>query len=68
MWETDVILVGSGFGGMSCAALLAHYNFDVIVCESHSIPGGAAHSFERQGFKFDSGLSLTFWSIILCLA
>ena len=28
------------------------------VCESHSIAGGAAHGFERQGFKFDSGPSL----------
>lgn len=30
----------------------------VAVQESHSIPGGAAHSFERQGFHFDSGPSL----------
>ncbi len=58
MSQTDVIVIGSGIGGLSCAALLAHYGFDVIVCESHSIPGGAAHSFERQGFKFDSGPSL----------
>ncbi|MCL2926983.1 MAG: NAD(P)/FAD-dependent oxidoreductase [Trichodesmium sp. St19_bin2] len=58
MSQTDVIVIGSGIGGLSCAALLAHYGFDVIVCESHSIAGGAAHSFERQGFKFDSGPSL----------
>lgn len=56
--QTDVIVIGSGIGGLSCAALLAHYGFDVTVCESHSIPGGAAHSFERNGFKFDSGPSL----------
>ena len=56
--ETDVVVIGSGIGGLSCAALLARYGFDVTVCESHSIPGGAAHSFERNGFKFDSGPSL----------
>ncbi|WP_017316354.1 phytoene desaturase family protein [Mastigocladopsis repens] len=56
--ETDVIIIGSGIGGLSCAALLARYGFDVTVCESHSIPGGAAHAFERNGFKFDSGPSL----------
>ena len=28
------------------------------VCETHSIAGGAAHGFERQGFKFDSSPSL----------
>ena len=56
--NTEVVVIGSGIGGLSCAALLARYGFDVIVCESHSIPGGAAHAFERQGFIFDSGPSL----------
>ncbi len=56
--NTDIIVIGSGIGGLSCAALLAKYGFRVTVCESHSIPGGAAHSFERNGFKFDSGPSL----------
>ncbi|MEM9275001.1 MAG: NAD(P)/FAD-dependent oxidoreductase [Cyanobacteria bacterium P01_F01_bin.143] len=56
--STEVIVIGSGIGGLCCAALLAKYGFDVTVCESHSIAGGAAHSFERQGYKFDSGPSL----------
>ncbi|NJM72678.1 MAG: hypothetical protein HC862_22445 [Scytonema sp. RU_4_4] len=29
----------------------------MIVCESHTIPGGAAHTFRRRGFEFDSGPS-----------
>jgi phytoene dehydrogenase-like protein len=56
--DIDIIIIGSGIGGLSCAALLARYGFRVTVCESHAIPGGAAHSFERNGFKFDSGPSL----------
>lgn len=56
--QTDVIIIGSGIGGLCCAALLAKYGLKVTVCESHSIAGGAAHSFERRGFKFDSGPSL----------
>ena len=56
--ETEVVVIGSGIGGLSCASLLARYGFQVTVCESHSIPGGAAHGFEYQGFKFDSGPSL----------
>ena len=56
--DTEVIVIGSGIGGLSCAALLARYGFRVIVCESYSCPGGAAHAFERQGFTFDSGPSL----------
>jgi phytoene dehydrogenase-like protein len=55
---TDVIIIGSGIGGLSCAALLARYGDQVIVCESHTIPGGAAHGFEYQGYCFDSGPSL----------
>lgn len=56
--QTDVVIVGSGIGGLCCGAMLARYGFGVIVCESHAIPGGAAHSFQRQGFTFDSGPSL----------
>lgn len=55
---TDVVIIGSGIGGLSCAALLARYGYRVVVCESHGIPGGAAHAFERNGFVFDSGPSL----------
>ncbi|MGF1541874.1 MAG: phytoene desaturase family protein [Pleurocapsa sp.] len=55
---TDVVIIGSGVGGLCCAAMLAKYGFQTIVCESHSLPGGAAHSFEKKGYKFDSGPSL----------
>ncbi|WP_416670724.1 phytoene desaturase family protein [Egbenema bharatensis] len=58
MATTDVVIIGSGIGGLSCAALLVRYGFRVVVCESHAIPGGAAHGFERDGFRFDSGPSL----------
>ncbi|NJO78675.1 MAG: FAD-dependent oxidoreductase [Cyanobacteria bacterium RM1_2_2] len=55
--QADAIVIGSGIGGLTAAALLARYGKKVIVCESHAIPGGAAHSFSRQGFHFDSGPS-----------
>ncbi|NEP58077.1 MAG: FAD-dependent oxidoreductase, partial [Symploca sp. SIO2G7] len=53
----DVIVIGSGIGGLTAAALLARYQKRVLVCESHAIAGGAAHSFTRGGFTFDSGPS-----------
>lgn len=56
--EADVIVIGSGIGGLCCAGLLARYQQDVLVLESHDLPGGAAHSFEIKGYKFDSGPSL----------
>ncbi|AFZ23983.1 phytoene dehydrogenase-like oxidoreductase [Cylindrospermum stagnale PCC 7417] len=57
MQDSDVIVIGSGIGGLSAAGLLARYGKRVIVCESHTIAGGAAHSFKRRGFEFDSGPS-----------
>jgi phytoene dehydrogenase-like protein len=55
--ETDVAVIGSGIGGLCCAALLARNGYSVTVCESHAVPGGAAHGFERDGFHFESGPS-----------
>ncbi len=57
MQDSDVIVIGSGIGGLCTAGLLARYGKRVIVCESHIIAGGAAHSFKRRGFEFDSGPS-----------
>ena len=56
--EADVVVIGSGIGGLSCAALSAYYGLDVRVYESHYHAGGCAHSFEVEGFHFDSGPSL----------
>ncbi|KAL4428462.1 hypothetical protein ABPG75_002551 [Micractinium tetrahymenae] len=55
--ETDIVIIGSGIGGLCCAALLARYGYRVTVVESHYHAGGAAHSFEVQGFHFDAGPS-----------
>ncbi|KAK3419605.1 hypothetical protein EUGRSUZ_G00236 [Eucalyptus grandis] len=56
--EADVVVIGSGIAGLCCAGLLARYNQDVLVLESHDQPGGAAHAFDIKGYKFDSGPSL----------
>lgn len=42
----DIIVIGSGIGGLTAAAFLARYGKRVLVCESHAIFGGAAHSFQ----------------------
>ena len=57
MESYDVVVIGSGIGGLVAAGLLARYGRRVLVCESHTLPGGAAHAFKRQGFTFDSGPS-----------
>ncbi|MCF4965846.1 phytoene desaturase family protein [Nostoc sp. CMAA1605] len=55
--QSPIIIIGSGIGGLCAAGLLARYGKQVIVCESHTMAGGAAHSFRRRGFEFDSGPS-----------
>ena len=54
----DYVVIGSGIGGLSCAAMLTYYGYSVCVLESHDVPGGVAHAFEKEGFKFDAGPSL----------
>ena len=58
--RVDVVVVGSGIGGLCCAALCARAVREVLLLEAHSQPGGAAHGFERRGYQFESGPSL--WS------
>ena len=53
----DVIVIGSGIGGLTAGSMLARYGKKVLICESHSLAGGAVHSFTRRGFHFDSGAS-----------
>eukprot|EP00977_Amphora_coffeiformis_P025028 scaffold17996_cov194-Amphora_coffeaeformis.AAC.14 len=61
--EYDVVIIGSGIGGLSCAAMCARYGYSVCVLESHSTPGGAAHGFTirtpKSGdeYQFDTGPS-----------
>ncbi len=52
-----VIVIGSGFAGMSAASFLARDGWDVTVLEKHSIPGGRARKKEADGFVFDMGPS-----------
>jgi len=56
--EVDVVVIGSGLAGLSCAALLSHCDKKVVVLEAHDTPGGAAHGWERNGYHFESGPSL----------
>lgn len=57
--EYDVIIIGSGLGGLTAGALLAKAGKNVIVLERHDRPGGYAQSFTRRGFTFDSSIHFT---------
>ena len=60
MKKYDVIIIGSGIGGLCCGSLLSLSGKKVLICEAHTHPGGVAHSFDMKGYKFESGPSL--WS------
>lgn len=60
----DVIIVGSGMSGLSCAALLSRLGKKVLVLEQHDIVGGGSHNFtltsdSKARYVFDSGLHYT---------
>ncbi|MEJ2720094.1 MAG: NAD(P)/FAD-dependent oxidoreductase [bacterium] len=58
--EFDAVIIGSGLGGLSCAAAFARQGFKPLVLEMHSRPGGYATTFSRPGgFVFDVSLHST---------
>lgn len=63
--DLDYIIIGSGMGGLSCAAILARLGKKVVVLEQHyDVVGGGTHMFDLKGFPFDSGLHYTVpWSV-----
>ncbi|MEI6692696.1 MAG: NAD(P)/FAD-dependent oxidoreductase [Chlorobium sp.] len=54
----DVIVIGSGIGGLTAAALLQERGISTIVFEKNSYPGGSCSSFQREGYCFDAGASV----------
>jgi C-3',4' desaturase CrtD len=51
----DVIVAGSGMGGMTSAVLMAEAGFSVLVLEKSHVPGGCSSSYYRKGYIFESG-------------
>lgn len=51
------VIVGGGIAGLATAALLADEGDDVVVLEARPTLGGRAGSWEKDGFRFDTGPS-----------
>lgn len=52
-----VVIIGGGIGGLAAAGLLAREGHEVVLLERNADFGGRAGSWERDGFRFDTGPS-----------
>jgi phytoene dehydrogenase-like protein len=50
----DVVVIGSGIGGLTCANLLARERLSVLLADKHYVVGGYCSSFRRGGYTFDA--------------
>ncbi|MBK9938168.1 MAG: phytoene desaturase [Chitinophagaceae bacterium] len=60
MAEKSVIVIGSGFAGLSAASFMAKEGWQVTVIEKNSTAGGRARQLKENGFTFDMGPSF-YW-------
>lgn len=52
----DIVIIGSGLGGLECAVMLSREGYNVCVLEQHSVFGGCLQSFNRGGRVIDTGV------------
>lgn len=50
-----IVVIGSGFGGLSAAIRLQSKGHDVTIIEKRDKTGGRAYVYEQDGFVFDGG-------------
>lgn len=55
--KRKVLVIGSGFAGLSAATALADKGYQVQILEKNAQPGGRARAFSAEGFTFDMGPS-----------
>ena len=53
--KQKIVVIGSGFGGLSAATRLAIRGHEVTLLEKQNKLGGRAYVYEQNGFKFDGG-------------
>lgn len=56
MRQYDVIIIGSGLGGLVCGYILSKNGYKVGIFEKNSQAGGCLQTFRRKGVSFDTGM------------
>jgi all-trans-retinol 13,14-reductase len=56
MKKYDIVIIGSGLGGLICGYILSKNGFKVAIFEKHYQIGGCLQTFERKGITFDTGM------------
>jgi phytoene desaturase len=51
----QIVVIGSGFGGLGAACRLQSRGYDVTILEARDKPGGRAYVYQQDGFTFDAG-------------
>lgn len=52
----DIVIVGSGLGGLACGSILSQRGYKVCILEQHHQIGGCLQDFKRKGKLFDTGM------------
>ncbi|UYQ93895.1 NAD(P)/FAD-dependent oxidoreductase [Chitinophaga horti] len=52
----DVVIIGSGLGGLFCGAILSKHGYRVCILEKNKQIGGCLQTFSRDKVLFDSGV------------
>jgi all-trans-retinol 13,14-reductase len=52
----DIVIIGSGLGGLQCAYILSQEGFNVCILEKNRQIGGSLQTFRRNNAVFDTGM------------
>ncbi len=56
MSKYDIVIIGSGLGGLQCAYILGKKGYKVLLLERQVQPGGCMQSYKRHGEWLDTGM------------